>query len=68
MSNPDRIEVGDIVNVQFEHLTTIFRAEVLYGPPVAVGDSWVLRGESEENLIFYVQQFSQMVLLKKKKK
>lgn len=67
MSNPDKIEVGDFVMVEFEHITSIFRGRVLY-TPVATGDSWVIREElGSDRTLKYVQNFCQMTLLEKGK-
>ena len=66
MSNPNLIEEGDIVDVHFENVQSLFNVEVL-GKPSDIGDSWRLKqtGEGHVPTLYYVQQFSLMKLVKK---
>ncbi len=60
--NKEQIEVGDIVEVNFNSSGAIYRAEVLYRPQ-ATGDSWMLKEPSGH--IVYVQMFERMDLVEK---
>jgi len=62
MSDPDKIEVGDLVTVDFPD-AKMSNATVLY-IPVATGDSWHIR--TKTGTLFYVQQFETIELLSKK--
>jgi len=57
----DKIEAGDLVSVEFNQSTSLFRCRVL-SMPVATGDSWKLKGE--DGSLHYVQMFERMDLLK----
>jgi hypothetical protein len=59
----NRIEIGDVVDVFFENVSPIFNAQVV-DKPANVGDSWVLKDQSE-GTIHHVCLFSKMTLLKK---
>lgn len=61
----DRIEVGDIVVVNFNgsRYTLCSRAEVL-NIPCATGDSWVFK-ETESGMIHYVSEGCTISLLQK---
>ena len=44
MTNPDRINEGDIVQVNFNHLAmTLCDGAVVINRPCATGDSWVFK-------------------------
>ena len=53
----NRIVEGDVVNVHFENLVSLFSYTVLYMPCDA-GDSWRLKSDDEK--IVYVQSFCVM--------
>ena len=53
----ERIEVGDIVDIEWSY-RTLYRCKILYSP-VATGDSWHVR--DQEGSILYVQQFDSMM-------
>ncbi len=61
----DRINIGDFVHVDFNNAqhTLCKRAEVLYGPPVAVGDSWIFKNTENEE-IYYVSEGCTIIKLK----
>ena len=52
----ERIEVGDIVDIEWSY-RTLSRCKIL-DSPVATGDSWHV--EDENGNILYVQQFDSM--------
>ena len=57
MSN-DKIEVGDIVSVEFGLDRAFLHTEALYAP-CATGDSWRLK--LTDGSVMYVQQFEFMI-------
>ena len=59
----NKIEIGDIVTIDFSRGQSLFDYEVLY-TPCATGDCWHLKKDKQ---IFYVQQFETMALMTKKK-
>lgn len=61
MNNRHRIDVGDKVNVFWEHLEPLFNVEVTYTPQ-ATGDCWHLFRPTDTTTI-YVQTFCRMVKL-----
>lgn len=61
----EKIDVGDIVRVDWEHLETIYEAEVL-GLPQDVGDSWKLkRLNPTPETIINVCLYGKITLVKK---
>ena len=61
MSNPERIEDGDLVDIYFESMPTIKNARVIY-PPCGEGDSWHIVLDDEKHTPVNVQRFTKMVL------
>lgn len=61
----DRLEIGDHVNVFFNHSDAIWNVEVLY-IPCSSGDSWHLR--YSDGTIYDVQQYNYMKLVRDKEK
>lgn len=66
MCHNNKIEIGDIVHVDFHcaHFTLCHEAEVLY-IPCTTGDSWIFKN-LQNNQIHYVSEGCTITLLRKK--
>ncbi len=63
MTNQERIEVGDTVEVSWRCDEMIIRGVILYIPG-STGDAWIIKNSAGK--IFYIQMYECMSLVEKK--
>jgi hypothetical protein len=61
--NPNRIEVGDIVNIWLNDGGAFIKAEILHEPQ-DTEDSWIIK--TSDSRIVYIQQYHSATLMIKK--